>query len=99
MGDFLGQKTMSAFCQRNIGVFTAILRRARADSFARQLFFQLGAPMIKLSARATPVDLPRQTYGADRLACVRGKRDSPEKSHSPVSCRVATKPFPDTACI
>lgn len=40
MGDFLGQKTMSAFCQRNTGVFTAILSRARADSFARQLFFQ-----------------------------------------------------------
>jgi uncharacterized protein len=40
MGDFLGQKTMSAFCQRNTGVFTAILSRVRADSFARQLFFQ-----------------------------------------------------------
>jgi uncharacterized protein len=40
MGDFAGQKTMSAFCQRNMGVFTAILRRARDDDFARQLFWR-----------------------------------------------------------
>ena len=40
MGDFVGQKAMSAFCQRNMGVFTAILRRARNDSFARDLFFR-----------------------------------------------------------
>ena len=40
MGDFVGQKTMSAFCQRNMGVFTAILRRAREDDFARELFFR-----------------------------------------------------------
>ena len=40
MGDFVGQKAMSAFCQRNMGVFTAILRRAREDSFARDLLFR-----------------------------------------------------------
>lgn len=40
MGDFVGQKTMSDFCQRNMGVFTAILRRAREDGFARDLFFR-----------------------------------------------------------
>jgi uncharacterized protein len=42
MGDFVGQKTMSAFCQRNMGIFTAILRRAREDSFARDLFLRWG---------------------------------------------------------
>ena len=40
MGDFVGQKATSAFCQRNMGVFTAILRRTRNDSFTRDLFFQ-----------------------------------------------------------
>ena len=40
MGDFAGQKTMSAFCQRNMGVFTAVLRRAREDDFTRDLFFR-----------------------------------------------------------
>lgn len=40
MDDFAGQKSMSAFCQRNMGVFTAILRRAREDGFARDLFFR-----------------------------------------------------------
>lgn len=40
MSDFTGQKTMSAFCQRNMGVFTAILRRTREDDFARQLFWR-----------------------------------------------------------
>jgi radical SAM protein with 4Fe4S-binding SPASM domain len=40
MGDFVGQKTMSAFCQRNMGVFTAILRRAREDGFAQDLFLR-----------------------------------------------------------
>ena len=40
MDDFVGQKAMSAFCQRNMGVFTAILRRASRDTFARELFFQ-----------------------------------------------------------
>lgn len=40
MGDFVGHKAMSAFCQRNMGVFTGIFRRAREDSFARELFFR-----------------------------------------------------------
>jgi uncharacterized protein len=37
MNDFAGHKAMSGFCQRNMGVFTAVLRRARADSYAREL--------------------------------------------------------------
>lgn len=40
MNDFVGHKTMSAFCQRNMGVFTAILRRAREDPYARDLFWR-----------------------------------------------------------
>lgn len=39
-GDFVGQKAMSAFCQRNMGVFIAILRRTREDDFARDLLFR-----------------------------------------------------------
>jgi uncharacterized protein len=42
MGDFVGHKAMSGFCQRNMGVFTAILRRARDDSFAQELFWGWG---------------------------------------------------------
>jgi uncharacterized protein len=38
--DFVGHKALSAFCQRNMGVFTAILRRVRDDSFARDLFWR-----------------------------------------------------------
>ncbi len=38
MNDFAGHKALSAFCQRNMGVFSAILRRARDDEFARGLF-------------------------------------------------------------
>jgi uncharacterized protein len=40
MNDFVGHKALSAFCQRNMGVFTAILRRVRDDSFARDLFWR-----------------------------------------------------------
>jgi His-Xaa-Ser system radical SAM maturase HxsB len=40
MGNFVGQKAMSAFCQRNMGVFTAVLRRACEDTFARNLFLR-----------------------------------------------------------
>src|SRR6202020_28679 len=39
MNDFVGQKATSSFCQRNMGVFTAILRRAREDSYVRELFW------------------------------------------------------------
>jgi len=39
MNDFVGQKAMSAFCQRNMGVFTALFRRVRNDSFAKELFW------------------------------------------------------------
>ncbi len=40
MNDFVGHKAMSAFCQRNMGVFTAILRRTREDPYARDLFWR-----------------------------------------------------------
>lgn len=40
MNDFVGHKALSAFCQRNMGVFTAILRRARDDRFTRELFWR-----------------------------------------------------------
>ena len=40
MGDFVGHKAMSSFCLRNMGVFTTILRRARDDSFTRNLFWR-----------------------------------------------------------
>ncbi len=40
MNDFVGHKAMSSFCQRNLGVFTAILRRARDDPYARELFWR-----------------------------------------------------------
>jgi uncharacterized protein len=40
MNDYVGHKAMSAFCQRNMGVFTAILERARDDPYARDLFWR-----------------------------------------------------------
>jgi His-Xaa-Ser system radical SAM maturase HxsB len=39
-GDYVGHKALSAFCARNMGVFTAILRRYRDDPFARQLLWR-----------------------------------------------------------
>jgi radical SAM protein with 4Fe4S-binding SPASM domain len=38
MGDFVGHKSTSGFCKRNMGVFSAILRRARDDRLARETF-------------------------------------------------------------
>jgi hypothetical protein len=40
MGDFVGHKAESNFCKRNMGVFTTILRRARDDKFAWDLFWR-----------------------------------------------------------
>jgi His-Xaa-Ser system radical SAM maturase HxsB len=40
MNDFVGHKALSAFCQRNMGVFTAIFRRALDDPYARDLFWR-----------------------------------------------------------
>jgi His-Xaa-Ser system radical SAM maturase HxsB len=40
MNDFVGHKALSSFCQRNMGVFTAILRREHNDPFARDLFWR-----------------------------------------------------------
>jgi His-Xaa-Ser system radical SAM maturase HxsB len=36
-GDFVGHKALSAFCQRNTGVFTLLLSRMRDDPYARDL--------------------------------------------------------------
>ncbi len=37
MGDFTGHKALSAFCQRNMGVFTLLLRKMRDDPYFRDL--------------------------------------------------------------
>lgn len=36
-GDFVGHKALSAFCQRNTGVFTILLRKIRDDPYACRL--------------------------------------------------------------
>jgi His-Xaa-Ser system radical SAM maturase HxsB len=36
-GDFTGHKALSAFCQRNMGVFTLLLRMMRDDAYFRNL--------------------------------------------------------------
>jgi uncharacterized protein len=36
-GDFTGHKALSAFCQRNTGLFTLLLRRMRDDPYVRDL--------------------------------------------------------------
>jgi His-Xaa-Ser system radical SAM maturase HxsB len=36
-GDFIGHKALSAFCQRNMGLFTLLLRRMRDDPYVRDL--------------------------------------------------------------
>jgi uncharacterized protein len=40
MNDIVGHKALSEFCQRNMGVFTAIFRRAYEDPYARDLFWR-----------------------------------------------------------
>jgi uncharacterized protein len=37
MGDFTGHKALSAFCRRNTGVFTLLLRKMRDDPYFRDL--------------------------------------------------------------
>jgi His-Xaa-Ser system radical SAM maturase HxsB len=39
-GDFTGHKALSAFCRRNMGVFTLLLRKMRDDSHFRSLMRQ-----------------------------------------------------------
>lgn len=39
-GDFTGHKALSAFCQRNMGVFTLLLRKMRDDPFFRDLMWR-----------------------------------------------------------
>jgi uncharacterized protein len=42
MGDFAGHKTLSAFCTRNMGIFTHLVELAEADPFARDLLWAWG---------------------------------------------------------
>lgn len=39
-GDFLGHKALSAFCRRNMGVFTLLLRTMRDDPYVRELMWR-----------------------------------------------------------
>jgi uncharacterized protein len=39
-GDFTGHKALSAFCQRNTGVFTLLLRKMRDDPYVRDLMWR-----------------------------------------------------------
>jgi uncharacterized protein len=39
-GDFLGHKALSAFCRRNMGVFTLLLRKMRDDPYTRDLMWR-----------------------------------------------------------
>lgn len=39
-GDFLGHKALSAFCRRNTGIFTLLLRKMRDDPYARDLMWR-----------------------------------------------------------
>lgn len=41
-GDFLGHKSTSAFCRRNMGIFKILLRRIRDNKFAQDLFWRWG---------------------------------------------------------
>jgi His-Xaa-Ser system radical SAM maturase HxsB len=40
MGDFTGHKALSAFCRRNMGVFTLLLRKMRDDPYFRDLMWR-----------------------------------------------------------
>ena len=40
MGDFTGHKALSAFCRRNMGVFTLLLRKMRDDPYFRDLLWR-----------------------------------------------------------
>src|SRR3984957_8661771 len=40
MGDFTGHKALSAFCRRNMGVFTLLLRKIRDDPYFRDLLWR-----------------------------------------------------------
>ena len=39
-GDFTGHKALSAFCQRNMGVFALLLRKIRDDRYFRDLMWR-----------------------------------------------------------
>jgi His-Xaa-Ser system radical SAM maturase HxsB len=39
-GDFTGHKALSAFCQRNTGLFTLLLRKMRDDPYVRNLMWR-----------------------------------------------------------
>ncbi|MCW2786911.1 MAG: putative arylsulfatase regulator [Marmoricola sp.] len=42
MGDFAGHKTFSAFCTRNMGIFTHLVELADSDPYARDLLWTWG---------------------------------------------------------
>jgi His-Xaa-Ser system radical SAM maturase HxsB len=42
MGDFVGHKTFSAFCARNMGIFSHLVRLVEDDPFARELLWEWG---------------------------------------------------------
>lgn len=42
MGDFAGHKAFSAFCARNMGIFTHLVESAEADPFVRELLWEWG---------------------------------------------------------
>lgn len=42
MGDFTGHKAFSAFCTRNMGIFTHLVELADADPFVRDLLWEWG---------------------------------------------------------
>jgi uncharacterized protein len=42
MGDFVGHKAFSAFCSRNMGIFTHLVRLMEDDPFVRELLWEWG---------------------------------------------------------
>ena len=42
LGDFVGHKTFSAFCSRNMGIFTHLVSLVEDDPFARELLWEWG---------------------------------------------------------
>ena len=59
MGDFTGHKALSAFCQRNMGVFTLLLRKMRDDPYFRDLMWQWADNgHVKLRDRADATGSP-----------------------------------------
>ena len=82
MDDFVGHKAISAFCQRNMGVFTAILLDHATTAMPATLP-ALGAPMIKLVGRQPPWPRRLSSSAFWRSAALRTIR------RPPVACLLA----------